>query len=69
MNELANFCTGECEQTSDDEKAKVSDIETGDDDLPYLIGQRKLSEKTLSINAKHYNGASELLVHNINGLT
>ena len=62
MNELASFCNGECNPFT------KNPAPTGDNDLPYAPGGSPLSEKTLSINARHYDGVTELFWHNINGL-
>jgi hypothetical protein len=57
MNELANFCDGACEQSTD---APVFDYSR---DLPYQPGSDQIESHTISLNATHYGNVSEANVH------
>jgi len=61
MNEVSNFCKGECNR-------RVSATKSNYEDLPYLPGNRPLDEMSLSVDATHYKGLLEYDVHNYFGL-
>jgi len=60
MNEASNFCTGTC-YDSDGAANPVKNI------LPYTPGGRNLEEKSITLDAKHANGYTELDVHSLFG--
>lgn len=59
MNELSNFCVGECNQQV------FQGISSAD--LPYVPTGGPLERQTLSLGAIHYGGQLEKDVHGING--
>jgi alpha-glucosidase (family GH31 glycosyl hydrolase) len=62
MNELANFCDGPCETSTD---AHVFDYSK---DLPYQPGDDGIESHTISLNSTHYGNVSEANVHAFHAL-
>lgn len=60
MNEASNFCNGVCYPS---EQAKNPVLNR----LPYLPTGRSLETKSITLDAKHYNGDTELDVHSMFG--
>ena len=60
MNELSNFCNGECNV---EEYAGINS-----DSLPYVVGGGPMEVKSVSLGASHYGDILEKDFHNINGL-
>lgn len=62
MNEISNFCDGECSDHS----------HTSDNFFPYTINndgsESSLNTKTIDMSAVHFGGYKELNVHNLYGL-
>jgi len=62
MNELANFCDGACEASTD---PSIFDYSR---DLPYQPGSDQIESHTISLNATHYGNQTEANVHAYNAL-
>mmetsp|Transcript_41978 Transcript_41978/g.48617 ORF Transcript_41978/g.48617 Transcript_41978/m.48617 type:complete len:1282 (-) Transcript_41978:599-4444(-) len=60
MNEAANFCNGHCYN----EQKVASSIQNN---LFYIPGSRDLNTKSISIDAKHKDGSTELEAHSLYG--
>ena len=67
MNEISNFCDGECDNTTNTSGGNSS---VSTNDPPYSINnqgdRRPLNSKTIDMDATHYNGL-EYDVHNLYG--
>ena len=76
MNEISNFCNGECTGTShpDELKRSVDDdggLKFDPNNPPYNINNEgsstKLNVKTLDMDVMHYGGVLEYNSHNLFG--
>lgn len=69
MNEVSNFCDGECEVSPMPHK----EGSFNPNNPPYTINNRgslqPLNTKTMSMDAVHYGGLLEYDVHNMYGIT
>ena len=64
MNELSNFCNGQCPPTNETSTANTLDFSQ---ELPYQIAGENIEQATISMNATHYNDILEFNVHNYFG--
>ena len=67
MNEIANFCDGECTNSGGEKHGNI-----GPGDPPYKINNQgspntALYVKTINVNAQHYGGVLEWDAHNMYG--
>lgn len=69
MNEISNFCDGECHQKNT--LIANSTIKADVNNPPYKINNQNkhlpLNSKTLDMDASHYQGISEYDAHNLYG--
>lgn len=70
MNEISNFCNGECSSVSNPEAA-VDRSEFNPNNPPYKIDNQGINNalniKTLDMDAVHYGPLLEYNVHNLYG--
>ena len=67
MNEIANFCDGECTNSGGEKHGNI-----GPGDPPYKINNQgspntALYVKTINVDAQHYGGVLEWDAHNMYG--
>ena len=59
MNEMGNFCNGECDRLklnfNDDLALLDDDEDLHNPDIPYYPGNKNLNHHTISPSAIHYN--------------
>ena len=70
MNEISNFCNGECSSIS---RGPVDGLQFDPNNPPYKINNQGstntgLNTKTLDMDAVHYGNLSEYNTHNLFGM-
>ena len=76
MNEISNFCTGECQSAKTNRRPNSKEIRSSSlgfdpNNPPYKINNEgtntELNVKTLDMDAVHYGGVLEYNAHNLFG--